>query len=134
MLSKPGDAGILDGKGTGTATMVNDDSQSGLVVNGGFEGHGETLYHSGGAVRRSTGPAHGGTGFVELGGSTEYAGAGAYQVVTIPASASTANLTFWLKLTTAETKTTVADELSVQLRDASGYPIDGRAPHVQQPR
>ena len=127
VLSEPTGAGIVEGKGTGTATIVDDDggtvgSESGLIANGGFEGTASPWLLGGGAVRRSTGPAHGGTGFLELGGSTEYGGAGAYQVVTIPASASTANLTFWLNITTAETTTTVADELSVQIRDPGGYP------------
>jgi hypothetical protein len=123
VLSEPTSAGILEGKGTGTATIVDDDGgPSELIANGGFEGTANPWSLGGGAVRRSTGPAHGGTGSLELGGSTEYGGAGAYQVVTIPASASTANLTFWLNITTAETTTTVADELSVQVRDPGGYP------------
>jgi hypothetical protein len=130
VLSDPTRASILEGKGTGTATIVDDDggtvaSPSDLIANGGFEGTPSPWLLSGGAVRRGTGPAHGGTGSVELGGSSEYAGAGAWQVVTIPASASTATLTFWLNITTAETKTTVADELSLQLRDPSGTPFTG---------
>ena len=120
VLAEPTNAGILAGKGTGTATIVNDDSQSGLIVNGGFEGTENPWYLSGGAVRRGTGPAHGGTGSLELSGSTEYAGAHATQVLTIPASASTANLTFWLNITTAETTTGVADRLYVQLRTPGG--------------
>lgn len=126
VLSDPTNAGILEGKGTGTATIVDDDggtvgSQSELIANGGFEGTANPWLLSGGAVRRGTSPAHGGTGSVELGGSTEYAGAIASQVVTIPANATTANLTFWLNITTAETKTTVADQLYAQVRDPSGY-------------
>lgn len=125
VLSEPTNAGILEGKGTGTATIVDDDgatvaSQSELVVNGGFEGTANPWLLSGGAVRRGTSPAHGGTGSVELGGSTEYGGATARQEVTIPASASTANLTFWLNITTAETKTTVGDQLYAQVRAPSG--------------
>lgn len=127
VLSEPTGAFIVADSGTGTGTIVDNDGGpvGELIANGGFEGTENPWLLGGGAVRRSTGPAHGGTGFLELGGSTEYGGAGAYQVVTIPASASTATLTFWLNITTAETKTTVADELSLQLRDPSGTPFTG---------
>jgi uncharacterized protein (TIGR03437 family) len=45
----------------------------------------------------------------------------AYQQVTIPSTATTATLTFWLRVTTAETTTTVAyDTLQVQVLDSAG--------------
>ena len=45
----------------------------------------------------------------------------AYQQVTIPASSTTATLTFWLRVTTAETTTTTAfDTLQVQVLDSGG--------------
>ncbi len=44
----------------------------------------------------------------------------AYQQLTIPSTACTATLKFWLKITTAETTTTTAyDNLSVQVRNSS---------------
>jgi hypothetical protein len=44
-----------------------------------------------------------------------------YQAVTIPANACSATLSFWLKITTAETTTTVAyDTMTVTVRDSSG--------------
>ncbi len=43
-----------------------------------------------------------------------------YQTVTIPSSATTARLTFYLRVATAETTTTTAyDTFKVQLRDTS---------------
>ena len=45
----------------------------------------------------------------------------AYQQVTIPSTATTATLTFWLRITTAETTTTTAfDTLKVQVLDTAG--------------
>jgi hypothetical protein len=45
----------------------------------------------------------------------------AYQQVTIPSTATSATLTFWLRITTAETTTTTAfDTLSVQVLNSSG--------------
>jgi uncharacterized protein (TIGR03437 family) len=45
----------------------------------------------------------------------------AYQQVTIPSTASTATLTFWLRITTAETTTTIAyDTVQVQVLDSAG--------------
>ena len=44
-----------------------------------------------------------------------------YQTVTIPAGACSATLSFWLKITTAETTTTTAyDKLTVTVRDGAG--------------
>jgi subtilisin family serine protease len=45
----------------------------------------------------------------------------AYQQVAIPATATTATLSFWLRITTAETTTTTAfDKLNVQITDSAG--------------
>ena len=45
----------------------------------------------------------------------------AYQQVTIPSSATSATLTFWLRIDTSETTTTTAyDKLSVQVLDSAG--------------
>jgi len=44
-----------------------------------------------------------------------------YQTVTIPTGACSATLSFWLKITTAETTTTTAyDKLTVTVRDGAG--------------
>src|SRR5262249_48214670 len=44
-----------------------------------------------------------------------------YQQVTIPSTITTATLTFWLHIDSAETTTTVAyDTLKVQIRNSSG--------------
>jgi len=45
----------------------------------------------------------------------------AYQDVTIPSTACSASLSFWVKITTSETTTTVAyDKLAVQVRNSAG--------------
>ena len=45
----------------------------------------------------------------------------AYQQVTIPSTATSATLTFWLRITTAETTTTTAfDQVSIQILNSSG--------------
>jgi hypothetical protein len=43
-----------------------------------------------------------------------------YQQVTIPSTATSATLTFWLHIDTAETGTTAFDTLKVQIRNSSG--------------
>src|SRR5205085_3514490 len=44
-----------------------------------------------------------------------------YQTVTVPAGACSATLSFWLKITTAETTSTIAyDKLTVTVRNSAG--------------
>jgi kumamolisin len=43
-----------------------------------------------------------------------------YQQVTVPSTATSASLTFWLHIDTAETGTTAYDTLKVQIRNSSG--------------
>ncbi len=91
-----------------------------LVANGGFEDTSAWLPNAG-AARKTTGPAHSGTGSMQLGGSTEYAGSIVRQDIAVPAGDGPVNLSFWLNVTTAETATTAVDPLTVQVRDPSGY-------------
>ncbi|MGE0404754.1 MAG: NEW3 domain-containing protein [Candidatus Korobacteraceae bacterium] len=46
---------------------------------------------------------------------------GAYQRVSIPGTASSATLSFWLRITTSEPATAAYDMFQVQVRDANGY-------------
>ncbi len=91
-----------------------------LLTNGDFES-GATIWSgtSGVITNSASKPAHGGSWKAWLGGngrtSTEYV----QQSVTIPASATTAVLTFWLRIDTAETGSTVYDRLRPQIISGS---------------
>ena len=94
-----------------------------LLSNPGFEsGNNGVWTITAGVIDNSTSPApHSGSWKAWLDGygttHTDYA----YQQVTIPSTATSATLTFWLRVTTAETTTSVAyDNLSVQVLNSSG--------------
>jgi Zn-dependent metalloprotease len=91
-----------------------------LLLNPGFE-KGPVIWVGRGVVTNSaTQAAHAGTYKGWLGGSASAGTETLYQQVTIPAVATTATLTFWLHIDTAETSTTTAyDTFDVQLRDAN---------------
>jgi len=95
-----------------------------LITNGGFEGSVSPWTVSSGADC-STGcsgeSAHTGSGFVWLDGYGTTHTDTAAQTVTIPSTITTATLSFWLHIDTAETSTTTAyDKLTVQLLNSSG--------------
>ncbi len=94
-----------------------------LLLNPGFElGNNGNWTVTAGVIDSSTGEAsHGGSWKAWLNGygstHTDYA----YQQVTIPSTATTATLSFWLHIDSAETTTTVAyDKLNVQILDSAG--------------
>ena len=92
-----------------------------LIVNGGFEGGSASPWvSSGNGFFYSTGAyPHSGTGYVIFGINNNTTGQ-AYQTVTIP-SAATADLTFWLNVTSSETTTTIQyDKLFVEMRNTAG--------------
>jgi hypothetical protein len=69
-------------------------------------------------------PAHSGTFDAWLGGAGTSESDGLAQAVTIPASATTANFSFWLHVDTTETTaTTACDVLWVQVLSPSGAPL-----------
>ncbi|TZF87883.1 Ig-like domain-containing protein [Cognatilysobacter lacus] len=92
-----------------------------LVQNGGFESGASYWTATSGAVTNSsTYVAHAGTYKMWLDGygttTTEYG----YQTISIPAGTTTATLTFWVRVDSAETTTSSAyDTLKVQLRNSS---------------
>jgi len=93
-----------------------------LFANPGFEsGNVSWAAASSGDITTSTSYApHAGSWYAWLGGWATAHTDWMYQTVTIPSSATTARLTFYLRVTTAETTTTTAyDTLKVQLRDTS---------------
>ena len=100
--------------GGGTATE--------LITNGGFESGTTGWTASSGVITNRTGEsAHSGTWYVWLDGNGVATTDTLSQSVTIPASATTATLSFWLHIDTAETSTSSAyDKLTVQLLNSSG--------------
>lgn len=102
-------------------TVSNTASPVERILNGGFES-GKTNWtaSSGVITKNSTYAAHVGSWKAWLNGygetNTEYA----YQTVAIPATATSATLTLWLRVVSAETTTTaVYDNVKVQLRNTS---------------
>jgi Zn-dependent metalloprotease len=95
---------------------------SSIVINGGFEGSQSPWVRSGsGALYTANGSApHSGTGYIYFGTANSVSGQ-TYQQITIPNGASSAQLTFWLNVTTSETTTTTRyDRLFVEVRNTSG--------------
>jgi hypothetical protein len=96
-------------------------SSSQLVVNPGFEGATGWTTYAGVIDGTTSGSApYAGTYKAWLNGvgttRTEYA----YQQISIPATACTASLTFFVKITTSETTTATAyDKLAIQIRDSA---------------
>jgi hypothetical protein len=91
------------------------------LVNGGFEGSTSPWVLSGSAFYTTSGAyPHGGTGYVNTGNTNNSTGI-IYQQFTIPSTATTANLTFWLNASSTETSTTRAyDFLYVEIYSSSG--------------
>ena len=112
--------GTCPGGGTPTPTPTPGGGTE-LLVNGGFEGSASPWVGSGAGyfyVNPGNYP-HGGTGYIYFGVNNSNSGQ-AYQQVTIP-SAATANLTFWLNVTSSETTTTTQyDRLFIEVRNTSG--------------
>ena len=93
-----------------------------LIVNGGFEGSASPWVRSGnGALYVANGNfPHGGTGYIYFGTANNTSGQ-TYQQITIPSGAASAQLTFWLNVTSSETTTvTQYDRLFVEVRSTSG--------------
>jgi hypothetical protein len=114
---------------TGTATRtvtVNPASTGGsqqLIQNPGFEGGAAIWSESSGVIAQNNGagePAHTGIWDAWLDGYGTAHTDTLSQTVTIPGTATTAALSFWLHIDTAETATSANDTLAVQVLDASG--------------
>ena len=113
--------GSCPGGGTPTPTPTPTPGGSELLINGGFEGSASPWVGSGAGyfyVNPGNYP-HGGTGYIYFGVNNSNSGQ-SYQQVTIPSTA-TANLTFWLNVTSSETTTTTQyDRLFVEVRNTAG--------------
>ncbi len=100
---------------------VNNATSTQLVRNGGFEGSSSPWGGTGNAYWTGTSAyPHTGTGYVFLGHYNNAVGT-LYQTITIPSTASSASLTFWLNVTSQETSTSTAyDRLYVEVANSSG--------------
>ena len=99
-----------------TSTTTN------FLGNPGFESGATTWVQSGSVISSSTSqPARSGTWKADLNGFGYVSTESFYQTVTIPATVTSATLSFWLRIGTAETTTSTAyDKLSVQVQNSSG--------------
>ena len=92
-----------------------------LLLNKGFESGGVNWVATAGVITNSTGQTpRTGSWYAWLDGYGTTHTDSLYQQITVPASATTVTLSFWLKINTAETTTTTAfDTLRVQIRNSS---------------
>ena len=92
-----------------------------LLANRGFESGNVTWVATAGVITNSTGQTpRTGTFYAWLDGYGTTHTDSLYQQIAVPSTANTVTLTFWLKITTAETTTTTAfDTLRVQIRNSS---------------
>ena len=94
-----------------------------LLGNAGFESGNVTWVTTTGVIDGSTGGSAPRTGTWKawLNGYGTAKTDTAYQTITIPATACSASLKFWVKVTSSETTTTTAyDKLAIQIRDSAG--------------
>ncbi|EWS99719.1 peptidase [Intrasporangium oryzae NRRL B-24470] len=87
------------------------------VVNGGFESGQTGWTGTSGPITNNTGrPAHSGSWKLWLGGNGTTASEYEQQTITVPSTATSPTLTYWLRLDTSETTTTTAyDKATVSL-------------------
>jgi subtilisin family serine protease len=92
-----------------------------LLLNPGFESGNVTWVATAGVINNSTQQTpRTGSWYAWLDGYGTTHTDTLYQQITVPASATTVTLSFWLKITTSETTTTTAfDRLQVQVRNSS---------------
>jgi hypothetical protein len=94
-----------------------------LITNGGFEGSFSPWVKSGTVLFFNNGPyPQSGTGYIDIGNDTSAIDSPgtAYQEITIPSTAQSANLSFWLNITSDETTTAEDDKLFVEVLDMAG--------------
>ena len=115
-------AGNIGTSSTVAFTISNGGTITELIVNGGFESGTTPWTASTGVITNSTSEAaHAGSYKAWLDGYGTATTDTLVQTVSIPSTATTATLSFWLHVDTAETSTTTAyDTLTVQLQNSSG--------------
>jgi hypothetical protein len=114
---------VADTTKSASATVtVTAGTSAELIKNGGFESGATNWTQTSGVIGTYTSqPARTGSYNAWLCGygstHTDYL----YQAITIPSTATSATLSFWMKITTAETTTTTAyDKLYVRVRNSAG--------------
>ena len=109
---------VTQGSGGGTTPTP---TATELIVNGGFESGASSWTATSGVITSDAGQAgHAGSYKAWLDGYGSAHTDTLYQAVTIPSSATSANLSFWLKVVSSETTTTNAyDTLKVQVRSTA---------------
>jgi hypothetical protein len=107
---------------TSISLTVNSAAAQNLIVNGGFENGSSPWGLTSGVLQSSSfEPPHSGLWDAWLDGYGTTHTDIAQQTVSIPSTATSANLTFWLHIDTAETTTSTAfDTLRVQVLNTSG--------------
>ena len=123
LVSKAYDAANNVGtSATVTVTVSNSTGTTQLLGNPGFESGAVTWTASSGVIDNSTGePAHSGSWKAWMDGYGSAHTDTLMQQVAIASGKTSATLTFWLHIDTAETTTTTAyDTLKVQIRNSSG--------------
>jgi hypothetical protein len=123
LTSKAYDAAGNIGSSAGVAVTVSNATAQQLLGNTGFEtGTASPWVAGSGVVTNSTSEAaHSGAWKAWMDGYGAAHTDTLYQQVTIPSTITTATLTFWLHIDTAETTTTTAyDTLKLQIRNSSG--------------
>ncbi|HYL04529.1 MAG TPA: Ig-like domain-containing protein, partial [Thermoanaerobaculia bacterium] len=117
-------AGNVGTSATVTVTVANSTGSQQLLGNPGFENGASAApwTATSGVIDNSSGePAHAGSWKAWMDGYGTSHTDTLQQTVTLPAGITTATLSFWLHVDTAETTTTTAfDTLTVQIRNASG--------------
>jgi len=115
-------AGNVGTSSTVTVTVSNTVTTTQLLGNPGFESGAVTWTATSGVIDNSTGEAaHSGSWKAWLDGYGSAHTDTLMQQVAIPSGKTSATLTFWLHIDTAETTTTTAyDTLKVQIRNSSG--------------
>jgi subtilase family serine protease len=109
------------GNSTQVAATPTAASSGQLLLNPGFESGTVNWIATSGVITNSTSQAtHGGSWMAWLGGYGATHTDSVYQTVTIPSSATTATLSFWLHIDSAETtKNRQYDKLQIQVRNTS---------------
>ncbi len=122
LTAKAYDAAGNSTTSTAVNFSVNNVTAQQLVLNSGFESGATSWTATSGVITNDASEsAHGGTWKAWLNGYGSAHTDTLYQQVSIPSTASTATLGFWLLVDSAETTTTQAyDTLKVQVRNSSG--------------
>ncbi|MFZ6875123.1 Ig-like domain-containing protein [Undibacterium sp. Di27W] len=122
LVAKAYDAANNVGTSSAVSFTVNNSVSTQLITNGGFESGASSWTASSGVISNS-GSEVSRTGSYKawLNGYGSAHTDTLYQQVTIPAAASSASLSFWLKVSSDETTTTQAyDTLKLQIQNSSG--------------